>query len=566
MKKLSSKLGLLALALFGVLSIAAVTDTGIPNNFGGITRLMMQGALHGNATVGVKGTYTSALSDDHGAAVRGDLDALSGGVYSQESPGHQTTYTPFDSNLILRTAGTGNGYATAITQYGRGNALAIAGTVACSGGGEVTGSDSIPECGGGELVFSQGSQIFRGTITGSPASSATVITYTSPTNESVIGRRFILNKNHTYTTGTLSSISAYRINFTGSVDFTTPRATTVTSGGTGWYLKLGTTNDDYTPPCSGDDVEIDSKCVGHWYHVSAFPVPMDSSPCSSADKCLDTDIQFDTKGLLAGATPGATFTLMQGAEIQAFDTTANTVTIRANNFAWSNSDVLYSPPNHHMRMKGWVLDFRKTFKTLAGPALNQGDDSDGIALISRVQPLDNALLISGDLDSGTVGGFYSGIKFTDFSGTGTMIDSSTVDWTAAAISIKASDGSNNKIKMGSGQIYDDGTNVKIAGHPLSLQSTGIGGGILGDGGGLKHKRGVTTGSVGASSNANVTVTWGSAFADTNYTAICDVNEASSSLSRLPYTNKGTTSILVPVHNNDSGSAHTGTVECIAIHD
>jgi hypothetical protein len=93
-------------------------------------------------------------------------------------------------------------------------------------------------------------------------------------------------------------------------------------------------------------------------------------------------------------------------------------------------------------------------------------------------------------------------------------------------------------------------------------------GVDSTGTGLSHKR-VSTGSIAASSSAAVTVTWGAAFANTNYTVNCSVQEATASASTLRVhhiESLTTTTAVVRVVNDDTGAAHTGTLHCMAMHD
>lgn len=85
--------------------------------------------------------------------------------------------------------------------------------------------------------------------------------------------------------------------------------------------------------------------------------------------------------------------------------------------------------------------------------------------------------------------------------------------------------------------------------------------------GIKHSR-VSTGSIGASSSALVTVTWTTTFPDTNYTVVCTVQDstaATASLSVLHVESKTASAITVRV-NNTSAGALTGTLNVIAMHD
>lgn len=86
---------------------------------------------------------------------------------------------------------------------------------------------------------------------------------------------------------------------------------------------------------------------------------------------------------------------------------------------------------------------------------------------------------------------------------------------------------------------------------------------------LQTKR-VTTGSIGATTRADTTVTWATSFVDTSYTASCTVVETtvaagtqSLTVERIHTVNAG--NIVVSVFNGTAG-ALTGTLNCIAIHD
>jgi hypothetical protein len=92
-------------------------------------------------------------------------------------------------------------------------------------------------------------------------------------------------------------------------------------------------------------------------------------------------------------------------------------------------------------------------------------------------------------------------------------------------------------------------------------------GVDNNGTGFKHGR-VTTGSIGAGSSALVTLTWGSGFANTNYTVTADVEDSTTSTSSLKVVHiesKTTGSVVVRVENTSGGSL-TGTLNVIAIHD
>lgn len=88
-----------------------------------------------------------------------------------------------------------------------------------------------------------------------------------------------------------------------------------------------------------------------------------------------------------------------------------------------------------------------------------------------------------------------------------------------------------------------------------------------DGGGMKHQR-VTTGSISAGARADVTLTWTTAFADTNYTVQCTVLDTSGAGTGLRFErlrSLSATAIIAQVIN-DAGGSLTGTLHCTAIHD
>lgn len=84
---------------------------------------------------------------------------------------------------------------------------------------------------------------------------------------------------------------------------------------------------------------------------------------------------------------------------------------------------------------------------------------------------------------------------------------------------------------------------------------------------VRTKRGVSTGSIAGGAEATVTITWDTAFADTNYTAVVS---ASANLNAAPQVEriltKTASAITVRVKNEDAVNAQTGTLEAIAIHD
>lgn len=122
-------------------------------------------------------------------------------------------------------------------------------------------------------------------------------------------------------------------------------------------------------------------------------------------------------------------------------------------------------------------------------------------------------------------------------------------------------GAAGEVDVGNGNAGDKSGTLKAA-----VLSPGTG--MPADAGGLKHQS-VTTGSINASSSAAVTLTWGTAFADANYTPVCNVLEATASTSTLRLHHIESflaASVTVRIVNDDGGGAHTGTLYCTGIHN
>lgn len=95
-------------------------------------------------------------------------------------------------------------------------------------------------------------------------------------------------------------------------------------------------------------------------------------------------------------------------------------------------------------------------------------------------------------------------------------------------------------------------------------STGVGA----DGSGFKHKRGVSgcTTAAAAGATCSSTVTWGTAFADANYTATCNVNGSSGPVAYVGISSKIAASLSVAITAVTANAATATTFECIAVHD
>lgn len=121
-----------------------------------------------------------------------------------------------------------------------------------------------------------------------------------------------------------------------------------------------------------------------------------------------------------------------------------------------------------------------------------------------------------------------------------------------------------------GPITSVGNATTIAASPTittpTLTSPTINTSVL-QGSGMKHQR-VTTGSIAGGANALVTLTWTSAFADANYTAVAEVLDATAAVASLQVIHIeaiAAASVKVRINNTAAG-ALTGTLQVIAMHD
>lgn len=115
------------------------------------------------------------------------------------------------------------------------------------------------------------------------------------------------------------------------------------------------------------------------------------------------------------------------------------------------------------------------------------------------------------------------------------------------------------------QCYD-GTSHLFYGKPVKVaQGLTVNTNVGPDGSGLKHQR-LSTGSVTASATLSVSFSWTTSFGDGFYTASCTMEDTTGSLRVISVTSKTGPSMNVVVHNDDAGNAHTGTLNCIGMHD
>ena len=529
-----------------------VEASGLPataSSFWGVTCTDRRGAL--------LAPVTAAAAIVAGYRIR--VAGTGGGVYGGAG---QTAYPAFFADIDTAPQGQQIGFFAGIRGLGRGNAMFGNAFVEHYGGGDVTAPTGTPEGSPlGEYELTTGFHIFRATVTGTPAANATTIQYTAPSDEDCLGCRLVLNTTKQYTTGTLSSIdgSSTVLTFGAGADFTalaTASGVALNSGN--WYLKLASTVEAYANPAVGDDVNPHDIMagawgetnlnVGHWYQV-----------VDGTQHTLTLAVAFDVYGLTC--TAGTIFMLCQGAVPTAVDPVANTITIPSNTMHWSNADALVSGPQHLVATIGCNLILHSLWKSGRNGANGIGR---GLRIVNYgPQALAEAIRISG----ATVGGFYSGIVYDAMTMTGWLIDSSRVD-AQGFIERSSTDGGRNVHYFGTaaqtGLYYNAIPADEAYGALTVLGKFALRTGLA-NSGGARHGR-LTTGAVGASSTADVTITWMFGWGDTNYTLIPAVEDSTGYLTIVGIKSCAAGSAIVTVKNNDGANPHTGTLHYHAFHD
>lgn len=96
------------------------------------------------------------------------------------------------------------------------------------------------------------------------------------------------------------------------------------------------------------------------------------------------------------------------------------------------------------------------------------------------------------------------------------------------------------------------------------------GGVVNSGAGMMHVRtNSCTSPTGTNSGCNTTVSWPGTWPDTNYTAVCTVDQTGSpsGIAVGGIFNKSTTQMSVVIFNlPDQGAAVSGVLDCIGVHD
>ena len=501
----------------------------------------------------------SVVGDAIQSVIRCRIAGTGGGSYG--GGGGQTAYPAYFADIDTACAGQQIGLFAAVRTLGKGNGLFGCSVVEMYGGGDVSGGDGTPECSPvGEFECFTGLHVFRATVAGTPAANATTIAYASPSDEDCLGCRVILNTTKKYTTGTYQSIDGTGkiLTFAGQ-DFTAmATATGVALNSGNWYLKLASTQEGYSGAAAGDDVNPHDTFgltgtdinIGHWYRV-----------IDGDAHTLTLEVLFDVNALTC--TPGTTYMLCQGAVPTAVDPVVNTITIPANTMHWSNSDTLVSGPNHLYVTNGINIIINSLFRSGNNAGNGQGK---GLRLINYgPQQLAFGIYISGRDSSH--GGFFTAITVRDMTLPGFVLDSSLAD-SQGYIERSSTDGGRNVHYMGSGAqtgfYYNDIVGDESRGALTFVGKVAFRTGVA-NAGGARHGR-VTTGSIGASSTVEVTLTWASGWGDTNYTLVPQVEDASGYLEVVNIKSTATGSAIVRVKNSDGANPHTGTLHYHAFHD
>lgn len=115
-----------------------------------------------------------------------------------------------------------------------------------------------------------------------------------------------------------------------------------------------------------------------------------------------------------------------------------------------------------------------------------------------------------------------------------------------------------------------GGTTPATGSFIGVNSSGLiagNGGVKASGTGLKHIRvGTCTTTTGSTGSCGATITWPSAWVDTNYTAVCSL-DAASSIGLQGTTAKTTTGISYAIYNvNGNTAAQAGIINCVGMHD
>lgn len=90
-------------------------------------------------------------------------------------------------------------------------------------------------------------------------------------------------------------------------------------------------------------------------------------------------------------------------------------------------------------------------------------------------------------------------------------------------------------------------------------------GLHQDGGGLKHQT-MNTGSITPTSTVQLPFQWTTAFLDSNYQAICSVQDITGSVQVVSTAPPTPAALTVFVKNNDALNARAGSLACFAIHN
>jgi hypothetical protein len=373
------------------------------------------------------------------------IDSTVTGGGSWDDPSKATTgYLAVFANMVAGARGTNGVYFAYAKGLGAGDIVPFGADVEAWGGNGNLYATGPEAAACGEFDIAQGSHvegrsIFQATITDT-SPSGTELTYNPKTakNEDALGARYILN--HSRPKTTVGNVTGISIDTSTKQTTVTFSGVSFTSTDVGKYLKIGSTDDLYAPPLQGDDILMDGYGVGHWYRVIDLPAPNTLLLAGLYDK-----------EALTMPNPTASYLLMEGAEILAFDQATNTITLQDPR-NWAAGQFVYSPPHHLMALTGINIIINKKFKTSGAAG---GIRSDTVRIVNYGPGrMDDAIWIAGvqSTPSQVLGGFRTGILFSSCNAN-IGIDMYLCTFPTAGIRFKGGGPTNGRILFGADETY-----------------------------------------------------------------------------------------------------------------
>lgn len=185
----------------------------------------------------------------------------------------------------------------------------------------------------------------------------------------------------------------------------------------------------------------------------------------------------------------------------------------------------------------------------------------GTGLMSANQVIGNQLLNNGQYGFLTDGGCCGGGVFDNY-----VVNNVALGNGVGQVGDLGSNRAVYSNKASTAQLLDVATSVfgnKTPTSMFTVSMTGIGS----DTAGFKHARFVSTCTVAPLTTCTTTHAWATAFADTNYTAICSLAGKITGVPVLgAISSKQPSGLTVTIANAGSGTASASEVDCVAVHD